>query len=383
MQAIFRAYLFCFLGFSVVLGGVFIRERVEFRGTQAAAARRVLAQIESQLVPQSSSLTPYTPYPKPPDARQMAGSGSRLSYQNNDIERRDYTLLFVGDIMLSRGVDYMVKKYGGGDYRYPFLNIADEFKKADFLFGNLEGPISERGANQGSIYSFRAEPKAVEGLMFAGFDVMSLANNHILDWGRDALADTASILAINGVKPVGAGRNYEEANKPVRFAYSLKDRPYRALGDTRFAVLAYTNLMPQSMEATADHPGLSSFSIEKATEAIRAAKLNADIVIILFHWGDEYQIHSNELQQKIGRAMIDVGVDLVVGHHPHVVQEIEQYENGWIIYSLGNFVFDQNFSDDTRRGLMAKVTVRDKKIERVEPIEIKFTKTFQPYVVYN
>lgn len=358
MHTIFRAYLFCFIGFSAVLAGVFLRERVEINGMQSVAARRALAQVESQLAPSRPTVTSYTLPPKadPPQAENPT----------------PYTLVFVGDLMLSRGVDYMVKKYGGGDYRYPFLKIADELKRADLLFGNLEGPISDRGSNQGSIYSFRAEPKAVEGLQFAGFDMMSVANNHIFDWGRDALADTISVLGINGIKSVGAGKNDEEANQPVRFA----------LGDLRLAFLAYTNLMPQSLGATIDHPGLSSFSIEKATEAIRAAKQDEDIVIVSFHWGDEYQTHSNALQQKIAHALIDAGADLIVGHHPHVAQETEEYNGGHIIYSLGNFVFDQNFSADTQKGLMANVTVDadNETIEKVEPIEIRFTKTFQPYI---
>lgn len=370
MRTIFRAYLFCFIGFSAVLGGVYLHERVELRGVQAEAARRALAQVEAQLAPQNPAAVPYTLYPSAGGESVFGG--------------KPYTLLFVGDLMLSRGVDYMVKKYGGGDFRYPFLKIADELKKADFLFGNLEGPISDRGENQGSIYSFRAEPKAAGGLMFAGFDVMSVANNHILDWGRDALTDTISVLNINGIKSVGAGKNNEEANKPVLFVLGSPPAGEAGLpagqAGLRLAVFAYTNLMPQSLEATANRPGLSSFSIEKASEAIRAAKQSADIIIVSFHWGDEYQTRSNALQQKIAHAMIDAGADLIVGHHPHVVQELEEYKGGHIIYSLGNFIFDQNFSEDTRKGLIAKVTVRDKKIENVEPIEIHFTKTFQPEI---
>ena len=355
----FWGYLFIVFGSSAVLAGVSVRDLVELRGAQANLARRALAQIESQLALQNPAATPYPLPPKadPPQAETPS----------------PYTLVFVGDAMLSRGVDYMVQKYGAGDFRYPFLKIADELQKVDFLFGNLEGPISERGADQGSIYSFRANPKVVAGLQFVGFDAMSVANNHIFDWGRDALVDTLSVLAINGIKPVGAGRNYADANTPVRFV----------LHDTRFTLFSYTNLYPKSLEATADRPGISSFDLERAKERIRAVRSEADIVIVSFHWGEEYQTHSNALQQKIARTLIDAGADLIVGHHPHVVQEIEQYKGGWIMYSLGNFVFDQNFSDDTRKGLMAKVTVRDKKIERLEPIEIKFTNTFQPYIVYN
>ncbi|MEK7554806.1 MAG: CapA family protein, partial [Patescibacteria group bacterium] len=143
-------------------------------------------------------------------ASNLPGQGEADSEAVKPIE-----LLFVGDIMLSRGVEYYIQKAGNGDYRYPFEKIADELRAADLLVGNLENPISSRGKNQGSIYSFRANPKALDGLSFAGFDVLSLANNHMWDWGADALQDTVGFLRDWGIKGVGAGASYRDANDPV------------------------------------------------------------------------------------------------------------------------------------------------------------------------
>ena len=130
-------------------------------------------------------------------------------------ENETITIILVGDIMLDRGVEYMVHKEGGGDFRFPFLKIAEELQKADIIFGNLEGPISDKGTKVGSIYSFRAEPEVIEGLTFAGFDILSVANNHAFDYGREALEDTLKRLNEAGINYIGAGMNEKEAFSPI------------------------------------------------------------------------------------------------------------------------------------------------------------------------
>src|SRR3989344_4112491 len=142
-------------------------------------------------------------------------------------EKKPLTMVFVGDIMLDRGVEAVVNNYD--NYRYPFLKTVDILKSADLAFGNLEGPISNSGNKQGSIYSFRFEPKAINGLKFAGFDVLSLANNHIMDYGREALKDTISILNEGNINLIGAGENYLEANNPL----------IREINNVKIAFLGY------------------------------------------------------------------------------------------------------------------------------------------------
>jgi len=295
---------------------------------------------------------------------------------NTTYEREDKksTMLFVGDIMLSsqRGVGKQIKEKG--DYTYPFLKIADVLKSADLTFGNLEGPISFRGKDQGGQYSFRADPKTAFGLVSAGFDVLSIANNHIFDWGEDAFKDSIYILKANGIDPVGGGMNYSDANKPL----------IKKIKDTKVAFFAYSMIDYDigKFEATLDVPGKSSFNEEKLTREISRLKSSgdADIVVVSFHWGNEYEKRSHSKQQEIAYSMIDSGADLIIGHHPHVIQEVEKYKDGWIAYSLGNFVFDQDFSEETMRGLMLEAEIKDKKINKVNPIEIKISETFQPYI---
>lgn len=284
-------------------------------------------------------------------------------------EEEPIRILFVGDIMLSRSVGREMEKKN--DYLYPFRLVAEEIQKADIAFGNLEGPISGRGRNVGSIYSFRADPRAIEGLMFAGFDVMSVANNHIWDWGRLALEDTITILREKGIEAVGAGRSEAEANAAV-----IKD-----VRGTKIAFLAYTDLYPRSLEARGSSTGISDSSKENVIAQIRKLNSEADIIIVSFHWGDEYQTRANAAQRELAHALVDAGADIVTGHHPHVVQEVEQYKEGWVAYSLGNFVFDQSFSRATMEGLAVVAVIKDKKVVSLEQQSVVISETFQPTMV--
>jgi len=286
-------------------------------------------------------------------------------------ESPEYSLLFTGDIMLERGVDWRNQRYGTGAPTYPFELIADSLKEADLTIGNLEGPISDKGVRVGSIYSFRMDPKYIEGLTFAGFDVLSLANNHMFDYTAAALTDTVVRLNAAGIGTAGAGKDYNEANKA--HIETLEN-------GTKIAFLSYTNLYPQSLWATEDSPGISTPEIENVKRAISETRQNADIVILLWHWGEEYQTTSHPREQELARALIDAGADLIVGHHPHVAQEIETYNGKTIAYSLGNFVFDQDFSEETMKGLMLEVKVKDVQIISAQPIPISINSSFQPYL---
>ncbi len=281
------------------------------------------------------------------------------------ISRKPIRIVLVGDIMLSREVGKIMEEKG--DYTFPFVNVSKVLSSADIAFGNLEGPISSRGTDVGSKYSFRADPRVVEGLAFAGFDVLSVANNHIFDWGADALTDTVSLLGEEGISAVGAGTDYEDANRPV----------IKRVGGTSIGFLAYTNLYPSSLEAGSENPGVSD--IDNAEGAVR--NIGTDIVVVSLHWGDEYESSSSETQRELARRLIDAGADVVVGHHPHVIQEIEKYRNGWIAYSLGNFVFDQTFSEETKRGAAMRVRIEGKKVVDVGLIGVDISKTFQPTFV--
>jgi len=280
------------------------------------------------------------------------------------------TLLFVGDIMLDRGVEYYIEK-NGGDWRFPFLNIADFLQKADLVFGNLESVISDKGEKQGSIYSFRADPRSLEGLVHAGFDALSVTNNHSLDYGMEALLDSISRIESQGIATLGAGINKEAAQKLF----------IRETQGTKIGMLAYTNTGSPLWEVGDTTFGVSwvdEHNLAEFSQRIKDAKKEVDILVVSIHFGEEYQKEPSSIQELIAKTTVGAGADLVIGHHPHVVQPVEQYQQGWIAYSLGNFIFDQGFSKETMEGLLFEVIIEDKKITRVSPRPVHLNYLFQP-----
>jgi poly-gamma-glutamate synthesis protein (capsule biosynthesis protein) len=295
---------------------------------------------------------------------------AEISYVNFERKKEKITLFFVGDIMLDRGVKYSIEKYGKGDYKFPFLKIVDELKKADILFGNLESVISDKGKKVGSIYSFRADPEAIEGLKFAGFDILSVANNHIFDYGREAMEDSFKRLKEAKIDYLGGGFNEKEACSPI----------IKEIGKTKIAFLAFSNLGTPLWAASEKKSGICWLEKEKMERIINEIKKKADIVVVSFHYGEEYFSKPTQFQISISHSAIDSGADLVVGHHSHSVQPVEKYKSGWIAYSLGNFVFDQKFSKETMTGLMLKISIENSKIKEVIPIKIKINQFYQPEI---
>lgn len=281
---------------------------------------------------------------------------------------RELTLGFVGDIMLDRGIKSSVVKYGNGNYDYAFEKIKDYLNDFDILFGNLEGPISDKGANVGSKYSFRMNPTSAQSLKNAGFDILSLANNHMGDWSKVAMKDTFQNLEDAGIIYSGGGKNKEEA-------YEIKTVEKN---DTKIAYLSFSQFGKGYLEAGENTAGIAIISDEKLKSGIEKAKAENDIVIVSFHFGDEYKKEPNAYQKNIAHKAIDYGADLVIGHHPHVVETIEIYKDKYIAYSLGNFIFDQHFSKETMEGIVLKATVEDKKITEVSSDKIVINKYYQP-----
>ena len=270
---------------------------------------------------------------------------------------KEIKIILVGDVMLNRGVEYMVEKEGSGNFKFPFWKVADYLNKADLVFGNLESPISDKGEKVGSIYSFRAEPEAIDGLTYAGFDVLSLANNHAFDYGWDALKDTLERLKEAGIDSVGI-------DSPV----------IKEIKNTKIAFLAYTNLgLPSWGIGWADWNNL-----EEIKKQVQETKEKADILIVSLHAGEEYQKTPTKFQVDFSKMAIDAGADLVVEHHSHVVQPQEEYKGKFIFYGLGNFVFDQGFSEETMRGLLLEISIENGKIKKVTQKETKINKYFQP-----
>ncbi|OGY40491.1 MAG: hypothetical protein A2570_01955 [Candidatus Brennerbacteria bacterium RIFOXYD1_FULL_41_16] len=280
--------------------------------------------------------------------------------------------IFVGDIMLSRSVAKQMEEKE--DFNFSFLKSKDFLNQADFVFGNLEGPISDQGQNQGSIYSFRADPGVIQGLKLANFKVLSLANNHIFDWGTPALLQSIELFYEKGILPVGAGKNYDEANEMKVFEEN----------GIRFGFFAMTNLYPRSLEAGVDSPGISNSDFEVLARNVQEVKKQhqVDFVIVSLHWGNEYQKNPESWQIEKAHDLVGAGADLIVGHHPHVVQAFEKFENSWIFYSLGNFIFDQSFSRETMESLAIVVDFSPEISPAIslKAFRVRLNSSFQPEI---
>ena len=223
---------------------------------------------------------------------------------------------------------------------------------------------------------FEADPKAIEGLTYAGFNVVSVANNHALDYGRKVFEDSLERLKKNGIEYIGGGFNSNET-----FSVKIKE-----IKGTKIGFLAYTypkfNGIYIPWKPTERESGVAVIErkeLEKIKEDIKKAKKEVDILVISSHWGEEYSSKPNEEQIFFDRAFIDAGADLVIGHHPHVVQPLEKYKNGWIAYSLGNFVFDSKERPETMEGALMEVVINSKKIKEITLKKIKISDDFQPY----
>jgi poly-gamma-glutamate synthesis protein (capsule biosynthesis protein) len=253
------------------------------------------------------------------------------------------TLILAGDIMLDDGPGRLIAR--GGDPLAPF---ADILKAADYRIANLESPIAENGTRRApKFYTFRAHPRTLP-VLHGRFDAVSLANNHIGDYGSDALRETMQRLDKAGIARFGAGDNLAEANRPLWIER-------RGL---KIAVLGYNEFIPRTFEAGANTPGTAWSEDDHVIADIRAAKAaGADLVIPFMHWGWEYESGPNPRQRQLARAMIDAGADAVVGGHPHVTQGAEVYRGKPIIYSLGNFVFDGFEAPEAKLGWLLRMEI--------------------------
>jgi len=258
--------------------------------------------------------------------------------------------------MLSRGVDSWMRKEG---YLYPFKNIVEITSSAEIAFGNFESPLSTRGRKGDKVYSFRGNPESVKGLIYAGFKVLNLANNHSCDYGKEAFEETLELLRRNNIQTIGAGENLQEAKKPAIFDFD----------DLEVALLGY-NVSPGAFYAKDDRFGVAKAKSAWIMEDIEKVKKEVDLVIVSFHWGIEYEDFPTEYQKSLAHMAVDCGADIVVGHHTHTFQGIELYRGKLIAYSLGNFVFDQK-DIKNNQSFILKVNCKGKRLLKAEIIPIE------------
>jgi poly-gamma-glutamate synthesis protein (capsule biosynthesis protein) len=281
------------------------------------------------------------------------------------------SVLFAGDIMLGRGVEASVAR-NGGDFSFLFEKT-QPVKNADIAFGNLEGPVSDKGQDLKNLYSFRFATSSLEALSMAGFDVLSVANNHVGDWGREAFDDTLSRLNEKNILAAGGGFDLESASGPVVVEKK----------GVKFGFLAFSDVGPNWLEAKATSSGILIYDEKTFSSIVGKASRACDALFVSLHFGDEYKEKPDDRQKKIARKAIDAGAKVVAGHHPHVVQDLEYYKKGVIAYSLGNFVFDQNFSGETMSGLVLELVFSGKDIISVKKYDVKINNKFQAEIKEN
>ena len=285
-----------------------------------------------------------------------ANQESRLDPPKQD-SISSVVLRFGGDCLLAGHYEE-----DAGDSVHRAFNNFDLLKTADIAMVNLECPITTRGKRVDKPYNFRMHPRFLSALCSAGIDVVSIANNHIYDFGRVGLFDTISYLDSVSILHVGAGRNAKEAHAPV--IVKAKEK--------RIALLAYYG-GGEAPKATSKRAGVADRRIEIIRSDIVKIKhqKSAEYIVVSLHWGTEKATIPDRNQVKFAHEVIDAGADLIIGHHPHVLQGIEKYKSGVIVYSLGNFVFGGN-SRDTYDAALFEVSLDDKGAAyRLIPVRIE------------
>ncbi len=259
-------------------------------------------------------------------------------------------ILLVGDIMLGRGVEDLIKQ---NSIYYPFQKISHFLRGIDIVFGNLEGPVVNNPPEfPVNSLKFAFNPEAIKGASWCNFNLFSLANNHTLDMGKKGLEETKEWLKKYRINFVGDPLSGSSDNLDSSFS---KDK---------ITFLAFNQIFPFIVKEE---------EIIKTIETVKS--LNPDnFLIVSIHWGEEYKLINSPAQQSLAHQIIEAGADLIIGHHPHVVQKIEKYQGKLIFYSLGNFIFDQYFSSATQQGLAVGLEIYpDRLVCRLFPLQINLS----------
>jgi poly-gamma-glutamate synthesis protein (capsule biosynthesis protein) len=276
----------------------------------------------------------------------------------------------VGDVMLADRWAATIRKKG---YDYPFRRITAELKTGDITIANLESPIARGGREfTDKKFRFRAEQEVAGALKKSGINLVTLANNHTMDFGGQALVETMKNLESVGIAWIGAGENLSDARKMA--LYTIKGK--------KIAFLGYSLTQPVEFFAGRNRPGTAPGFEKIFVEDISRARQQADYVIVSFHWGTEGKSEIQPYQRTIAHKAIDAGADVIIGHHPHVLRGIERYKTGIVFYSLGNFAFaSKGRSADTAAMVRLRFSERKREVE-ILPLDVLHRRVgFQPQTV--
>lgn len=256
--------------------------------------------------------------------------------------KKRVVLVATGDVSLARTVNTQIQKR---DPTWPFAKTAEFLQSGDITLINLESPLVSNCPLTDTGMKFCGDINNIEGLVFAGIDVANLANNHTQNYGKSGFDETVALLSKNGILPTGQGQI-----------------AYKEVNGTKFAFVGYNDVG----ERVAD------------LSAIGLARADADVVVVSVHWGNEYTEKPSVRQIAFGHQLIEAGADLVIGNHPHWVQPAETYKDKLIVYAHGNFVFDQEWSQKTKEGVVGEYTFENKKLIGYRLLPVLITNFGQP-----
>lgn len=271
-------------------------------------------------------------------------------------------LAFAGDILLDGFVGDQITRYG---VDFPFAKVAPVLKRADIAFANLETPVSIRGEAAQKTFTFRSKPAALGGLTYAGIDGVSLANNHILDYGTEAMLDTLVHLDRHKIGYTGAGKNVEEAFKPYT----------KTVNGTTIAIFGVSRVLSDSTwYAGKGKPGAASaYTPEPLQSAIKKSAQENDYTIVYLHWNEEFKDYPEKYARSMAQQLIDSGADIILGAHSHTLMGVEFYKHKPIYYSLGNFVFNRSTrgGEKTLNSMLVNFEIKDSKVtSKITPVKI-------------
>lgn len=274
-----------------------------------------------------------------------------------DIEKgvrsQTITIISTGDIGLVRDINYEIQKRH--DPNYPFLKIGDYLKNADLTITNLEGPLINNCPIILTGFKFCGEDTNVKGLVYAGIDAVSLANNHSTNYGLEGLNETVNTLKSNGIKPFGFNSGIE----------------YMEVKSKKVALVGF-------VELGNNWAGLNNATPANVAKLVSETKTKADVIITAFHWGVEYTHKPTQNQVSLAHIAIDNGADIVLGNHPHWIQLNEIYKGKFITYAQGNTIFDQDWSQETKEGVIYKFEYKENKFMKIDEIYTIIEQNTQP-----
>ncbi len=329
----------------------------------------MLGQVLALLLSFLLSLAGFagTYFSPPVEMAQAEVAPVMIELEEPESTEEEISLIFGGDVMMSRFVGKAMEKHGFG---VVLEEVVPVLSSADIAFINLESPFHTIPLFQPEGAQFRADLRTISSLVNAGIDVISLANNHFGDGRREGMKITMDHIEEHGMYYVGAGETPEEAAAPLFLEEKGVTVGYLAYSDVTPLYAANSKLRGYALL-----PDLDTFA-----EQVASAAAQSDILVVSLHTGTEFSSTPTEEQVAYSRSAIDAGAQVVVGHHPHLVQPVERYGDGIIAYSLGNLVFDQE-QEGADQGLLLEVVFEGDMLLGHEEIPVVIKDYWKPYFV--